>query len=347
MPTVVDAVERSTRLRAGRATGWPVTAWFSRLKPDPLKRLHLDLGAAGKQLTGRARTSVPQAGQVERARVDTEVRALADDVSEGLARPWADAVRRASVSRLPDLGDRLDGALAGTDLGVERIPAWAGAVRLLQWLLVAAALLGAVWLGALAVMGYLQVPQPGTPRLRGVPLPTALLVGGVLAGVLLAAVCRLLVSATAAAPGPGRRPAAARRGQRGRPRAGDRAGAGRAAGVHDGAHRAGRRAEVGGRSRAGRRPQGRPRARRAQVPAGERVRPSVACRRLGPIHRTETPGGTHERDRRDAAGLAGRGRDAARGRGGPGRPASGSRAPRGATSAAATAGWTATRSGTR
>ncbi len=197
VPTVVDAVERSTRLRAGRATGWPVTAWFSRLKPDPLRRLHLDLGAAGKQLTGRARTSVPHAGQVERARVDTEVRALADDVSEGLARPWADAVRHASVSRLPDLGDRLDGALAGTDLGVERIPAWAGAVRFLQWLLVAAALLGAVWLGALAVMGYLQVPQPGTPRLLGVPLPTALLVGGVLAGVLLAAVCRLLVSATA------------------------------------------------------------------------------------------------------------------------------------------------------
>ncbi len=197
VPTGVDAVERSTRLRAGRATGWPVTAWFSRLKPDPLRRLHLDLGAAGKQLTGRARTSVPHAGQVERARVDTEVRALADDVSEGLARPWADAVRHASVSRLPDLGDRLDGALAGTDLGVERIPAWAGAVRFLQWLLVAAALLGAVWLGALAVMGYLQVPQPGTPRLLGVPLPTALLVGGVLAGVLLAAVCRLLVSATA------------------------------------------------------------------------------------------------------------------------------------------------------
>ena len=197
VPTVVDAVARSTRLRAGRATGWPVTAWFSRLKPDPLRRLHLDLGAAGKQLTGRSRTSVPQAGHVERARVDTEVRALADDLSEGLSRPWADAIRRASVSRLPDLGDRLDAALAGTDLGVERIPVWAGAVRLVQWLLITAALVGGVWLGALAVMGYLQMPQPPTPRLRGVPVPTVLLVGGVLVGVLLAALCRLLVSATA------------------------------------------------------------------------------------------------------------------------------------------------------
>ena len=47
VPTVVEAVEESTRMRARRATGWPVTAWFSRLRPDPLKRLHLDLGASG------------------------------------------------------------------------------------------------------------------------------------------------------------------------------------------------------------------------------------------------------------------------------------------------------------
>jgi GTP-binding protein EngB required for normal cell division len=197
VPTVVNAVERSTRLRAGRATGWPVTAWLSRLRPDPLKRLHLDLGAAGKQLSGRSRTSLPRTGQIERARVDTEVRALADDVSAGLAKPWADAVRRASVSRLPDLGDRLDGALAATDLGVERIPVWAGAVRLVQWLLITAALLGAAWLGALAVMGYLQVPQPATPRVWELPLPSLLLLGGVAVGVLLALVCKLLVSLTA------------------------------------------------------------------------------------------------------------------------------------------------------
>ncbi len=57
-----------------------MTSWLCRLKPDPLKRLHLDLGSAGKQLTGTARTSVPEATQVQRARVDTEVRALADDV---------------------------------------------------------------------------------------------------------------------------------------------------------------------------------------------------------------------------------------------------------------------------
>ncbi len=197
VPTVVDAVERSTRMRAGRATGWPVTSWLSRLKPDPLKRLHLNLGAEGKQLTGRARTSAPKATLVQRARVDSEVRMLADDVSTGLARPWAEAVRRASVSRLPDLGDRLDAALSDTDLGATRVPVWAGAVRLLQWVLIVCALAGAGWLGALALMGYLRVPQPGTPEVGSVPLPTLLLVGGVALGLLLALVCRFLVAATA------------------------------------------------------------------------------------------------------------------------------------------------------
>jgi GTP-binding protein EngB required for normal cell division len=197
VPTVVAAVEKSTRMRANRATGWPVTAWFSRLRPDPLKRLHLDLGDAGRQLTGRARTSVPEATQIQRARVDTEVRALADDVSAGLGRPWAEAIRAASVSRLPDLGDRLDRALGETDLGVARMPVWAGLVRVLQWLLILSALGGAAWLAVLAVTAYLQMPEPTTPSVAGLPVPTLMLLGGIGLGVLLALVCRVLVGVTA------------------------------------------------------------------------------------------------------------------------------------------------------
>ena len=197
VPTVVQAVEKSTRIRAGRATGWPLVSWFSKLRPDPLKRLHLDLGADGKQLTGRARTSVPAPTQVQRARVDTEVRALSDEMSEGLTRPWADAIRRASVSRLDDLGDRLDAGVGGTDLGVAKLPVWAGLVRVLQWLLILAAIGGALWLGLLAVLGYLKVGEPTTPNVGGLPVPTVMLLGGVALGVLLALFCRFLAAATA------------------------------------------------------------------------------------------------------------------------------------------------------
>ncbi|GAA1476256.1 50S ribosome-binding GTPase [Nocardioides aestuarii] len=197
VPTVVRAVEDSTRARARRATGWPVTAWFSRLKPDPLKRLHLDLGAEGKQLTGTARTSVPAATSVQQARVDTEVRSLVDEVTEGLGTPWAAAVRRASTSRLDDLHDGLDKALGATDLGATRIPVWAGAVRVLQWVLLLAALAGAVWLGSLVVMGWAGSDAPDTPAAVGVPVPVLLLVGGVGLGILFALFCRLLVGLTA------------------------------------------------------------------------------------------------------------------------------------------------------
>jgi energy-coupling factor transporter ATP-binding protein EcfA2 len=197
VPTVVRAVDQSTRKRAAQATGWPVTAWLTKLKPDPLRRLHLDLGGHGKELTGTARASVPEATLVQRARVDAAVRGLSSDVGEQLSPPWADAVRRASVSRLPDLNDALDKAVTSTDLGVSRTPAWWGIVRVLQWVLVLTALAGGLWLLGLAVMGYLQMPAPDTPRYRGFPVPTLMLLGGVLAGIVLALLCRLVVRLSA------------------------------------------------------------------------------------------------------------------------------------------------------
>ena len=197
VPTVVHAVDQSTRYRAGKATGWPVTSWLRRFKPDPLRRLHLDLGAGSRDLTARARSSVPEATKVQRARVDTAVRAVADDVGTELVPPWADAVRRASVSRLPDLGDALDQAVGSVDLGVARTPLWWRAVRVVQWVLLLAALTGGVWLAALAVLGYLRVPEPTTPDYAGLPLPTLLLLGGIVLGVLLGFVCRLVIGLSA------------------------------------------------------------------------------------------------------------------------------------------------------
>ncbi|MBE7325156.1 50S ribosome-binding GTPase [Nocardioides sp. Y6] len=197
VPTVVKAVEDSTRLRANRATGWPVTSWVSRLKPDPLKRLHLDLGADAKALTGAARTSVPAATQVQRARVDSAVRGLVDDATVGLKQNWAHSVREASVRRLPDVNDRLDRALATTDLGADRVPAWAQAVRVLQWILITAAVVGALWLLLLTLGTSAGLGDVPTPEVLGWPLPLLLLAGGVGLGLLLALAGRLLVSLTA------------------------------------------------------------------------------------------------------------------------------------------------------
>jgi GTPase Era involved in 16S rRNA processing len=196
VPVVVDAVERSTRLRAGRATTWPVVSVLSRFRPDPLKKLGLELGESGAALRGSSRSSLPATTPVQRARIDSEVRALADDASSGLGAPWVESVRRASTARLPELGDRLDAAMAGTDLGASKVPAWAGAVRVLQWLLILTAVVGAAWAALRAVGGSLSDEEH---QVAGMPLSLLMLVGGVALGIVLALVCRALVAGTARA----------------------------------------------------------------------------------------------------------------------------------------------------
>ena len=198
VPVVVDAVERSTRTRAQQATGWPLTKWLVRLRPDPLKRLHLDLGPSGKSVLGpTARTSLPQATEVQRARVDTAVRSVVTDATASLPHQWATAVRRASVSRLDEIGDALDRAVGDTDLGVDRRPLWWGVFQILQWALFVSAVLGALWLGALFALDYLRMPEPDTPEWRGFPVPTLMLLGGVIVGVALALLSRVLATISA------------------------------------------------------------------------------------------------------------------------------------------------------
>jgi GTP-binding protein EngB required for normal cell division len=198
VPIVVDAVHRAAMLRARRATGWPVTSWLSRLRPDPLKRLHLDLGSTtGRELVAAARSSLPDANQIQEARMESALRDLSDKMSQGLSRPWASALRRASTSRLDELEDRLDRAVGGVDLGVAKPPLWTRLVRGIQWLLLLAAVVGAVWLGVLAVLSYLKLSEPATPEVSSLPIPTLLLLGGVVVGIALAVLCRVLVARSA------------------------------------------------------------------------------------------------------------------------------------------------------
>jgi hypothetical protein len=122
------------------------------------------------------------------------VRDLCDDISDGLAQPWVRSIRLASTSRFDDLGDRLDRVITTTDLGVAGTPLWCRAVRVLQWVLFVTAVVGGLWLAGLAATAYLQMPTPGTPDHEGFPVPTLMLVLGVVAGLVLALLSRLLIS---------------------------------------------------------------------------------------------------------------------------------------------------------
>jgi hypothetical protein len=193
---VVEAVGDAWRLRGGLATGWPVLAWVAKFKPDPLRRLHLDrLGAGRKRReidpSRVGRTSLPAASGVQQARVDSAVRALADRAATGLSRGWSDALKRAARSGVGALSDRLDRAVATTDLDLAQHRRWWQGVRVLQWLLVAALVGGLGWLGVAFVMAYLQLPPLPKVLWWGLSAPTVLLVGGVLAGLIVAGLARI------------------------------------------------------------------------------------------------------------------------------------------------------------
>jgi GTPase Era involved in 16S rRNA processing len=190
VPTVAAAVERSVRTRAARAVAWPPAALVAGLVAG-LGRRREDEELAG------LRAGRPQAVAVQRAAVDNSIRELADEAAEGLAAPWADSVRDAATARLEETSDALDHGLGSVDLRADRVPGWVVLVRVLQWLVFLGALGAGAWWGYLAYDGTLD----DAPEVAGVPLPPALLAGGLVLGILLWLVFRPMVGGTARARG--------------------------------------------------------------------------------------------------------------------------------------------------
>jgi GTP-binding protein EngB required for normal cell division len=185
VPAVVRATAASYRYRAVAATGWPFTRWVRRLRPDPLRRLHLD--AVG----GGGRSSIPEAPPVARAQVATAVRRVSEASASGLPRQWSASVARVARPSDADLADALDRAVVATPLGADRRPLWWRLLWALQWLLALAALAGLVWLVALFVVAWLRLPDPPTYDVGPVALPTLLLLGGVVLGLVVALAGRI------------------------------------------------------------------------------------------------------------------------------------------------------------
>lgn len=214
VPAVVEATEQAYLHRAASAMSWPVLQWVRRVRPDPLKRLHLSSGEkaapveSGGVLPRRRRspedpepvaaTSLPGSTAAERAAVALAGRAIAERAAaagtpEQLPDPWPATLLDAARSRLDDVPDALDVAIARTDLGLAEQRRWWRVVGLGQWLGALVALTGLVWLAIRLVMFMLGLPELATPHLGVLPLPTVLLFGGLLFGLLLSIVVRPFV----------------------------------------------------------------------------------------------------------------------------------------------------------
>jgi energy-coupling factor transporter ATP-binding protein EcfA2 len=192
---VVDAVALAHRRRGVHAAGWPPTRWVSRFKPDPLRRLGLDRSTGDRtptpddDATSVARTNLPRASSIATATASTAVRQVVDDASAGLPALWRERLRTVANARRADLDDALDRAVAATELPTGR-PRWWRVVGLVQWVLAAALVVGLLWLTAIFVVAWLNLPDLPTAEVGALPLPTVLAVGGALFGLLVAALAR-------------------------------------------------------------------------------------------------------------------------------------------------------------
>lgn len=200
VPTVVQAVERDFVMESVARTGWPFTRWVQGLRAAPLKRLRLDkAGADITEADVRAvlgRSSVPPPTPSARAAVDLAARRLGEHAGRGLPTRWADAVADAAAPYDDRLADGLDQAVLSTSLR-GRNPLWWGVLGALQILLALATVVGLVWLVVIGLAGWLQLPAIPTVDVGPFATPFLLLVGGLLGGLLVAGLGRLLARAGA------------------------------------------------------------------------------------------------------------------------------------------------------
>jgi GTP-binding protein EngB required for normal cell division len=185
VPVVVRAVAGAHRREGSLSAGWPYGRWLARFRPDPLKRLRL-----GEKPDADAHTSVPRATPPQRSLVSSAARTLAANASAGLPDPWPGLARGAALRGEAQLPERLDRVVAGADLRSRR-PRWWTLAGLAQRALALVVAAGVLWLIALAALGTLQLGDVlPLPKWHGIALPTLLLGGGVLLGLLLAGLAR-------------------------------------------------------------------------------------------------------------------------------------------------------------
>lgn len=201
---IAAAASRSYVLHAARRAGWLPVRWAASFRRDPLRRLHLQSvrgqEAGHDEDPSLRRSSLPPLNAAQRAAGDSAVRRFAHETAEGAAPTWQRSIREAARSHQEQLPDALDQALARTDLRRGARSWWWTPFEAAQWLLLLAALAGLVWLTGIFALDYLQIPMPPTPIVEGtqVPVPTLLVVTGLLVGLVLGVLSSVLARLAAA-----------------------------------------------------------------------------------------------------------------------------------------------------
>ena len=210
---VLEAATASYRRAAGQHTGWILTRWMSRLKADPLRRLHLGqqeetkstskaeksagmLGSDNENAPELVASSLPPLSAAQKAGMANAVRQYSKQMAARIDEPWKRSMKEAALSREAELPELLERDMVRIDYGLGRTRAPWVIFNALQWIALLSALVGVGWLTLISGMAYLQIQLPPAPTPEGspVPLPTLLLLLGILLGIASAGVGRLLTA---------------------------------------------------------------------------------------------------------------------------------------------------------
>lgn len=210
---VLQAATASYRRAAGQHTGWILTRWMSRLKADPLRRLHLGqqdekkssskaekpagmLGSDSENAPELVASSLPPLSAAQKADMANAVRQYSKQMAARIDEPWKRSMKEAALSREAELPELLERDMMRIDYGLGRTRAPWVIFNALQWIALLSALVGVGWLTLISGMAYLQIQLPPAPTPEGspVPLPTLLLLLGILLGIASAGVGRLLTA---------------------------------------------------------------------------------------------------------------------------------------------------------
>lgn len=210
---VLEAATASYRRAAGQHTGWILTRWMSRLKADPLRRLHLGqqdetksaskaeksagmLGSDSENAPELVASSLPPLSAAQKAGMANAVRQYSKQMAARIDEPWKRSMKEAALSRESELPELLERDMVRIDYGLGRTRAPWVIFNALQWIALLSALVGVGWLTLISGMAYLQIQLPPAPTPEGspVPLPTLLLLLGILLGIASAGVGRLLTA---------------------------------------------------------------------------------------------------------------------------------------------------------
>lgn len=174
-----DVAQRHHRRQGNLTMGWPFTRWARRLARKPLA----DLPGPGRAGVGESRA-------------DLAIRDYAEEISGDASAPWPRALRTAAFSERDSLLEDLRSTVGRETVAAGKSPLWWSAIAWLQRVLAGTAVVGLVWLIAVAVLGgFFQFATepllPPTPEAEWIPLPSALLIGGVVLGLLVGLLAKI------------------------------------------------------------------------------------------------------------------------------------------------------------